>query len=157
MSAPAVVIGIGNRFRRDDGSALKVLEELAGRVPASADLIESDGEPTRVIDSWDGMDLAVIVETVRRGDAPGTVAGLEWDVQQPSAFRSRQEHGSHSLGLLEAVELGRAVERMPRRLRLVSIEPLELGWGEGLSEPVARSIDDAARLVLDYLRSAIIG
>jgi hydrogenase maturation protease len=156
VNSPAVVIGIGNRFRRDDGSALKVLEKLTGRIPDSADLVESDGEPTRLIDSWDGAELAVIVETVRRGDAPGTVAGIEWDVQQ-SPPTPHREHGSHSLGILEAIELGRAVERMPRRLRLVGIEPLELGWGEGLSDPVARSIDGAARLVLDYLRSAVTG
>ncbi len=154
MNAPAVVIGIGNRFRRDDGSALKVLEELAGRVPDSADLVESDGEPTRIIDAWDGAELAVIVETIRRGDAPGTVVAIEWDVGQPPPTPHR-EHGSHSLGILEAIELGRAVDRMPRRLRLVGIEPLELGWGEGLSDPVAGSIGGAARVVLDYLRSAV--
>ena len=157
MTSPAVVIGIGNRFRRDDGSALKVLEALSGRIPATACLVESDGEPARVIESWDGVDLAVIVETVRRGDAPGTVSTIDWDVLRPRSMPTEREHGSHSLGILEAIALGRAVERMPRRLRLVGIEPLDVGWGEGLSDPVARSIDGAARRVLDYLQPGITG
>lgn len=151
MRSPVVVIGIGNRFRRDDGSALKVLEDLSGRVPDSTSLVESDGEPTGVIDAWDGAELAVIVETVRRGDAPGTVMGIEWDLEQSPPAPHRGEHGSHSLGIVEAIELGRAIERVPGRLRLVGIEPLDLGWGEGLSDPVARSVDGAARLVLDYV------
>ncbi|MGA7987574.1 MAG: hydrogenase maturation protease [Candidatus Dormiibacterota bacterium] len=153
MTSPVVVIGIGNRYRRDDGSALKVLEDLSGRVPDSTSLVESDGEPTHVIDSWDGAALAVIVETVRRGDAPGTVMAIEWDLRQSPPAPHRGEHGSHSLGIVEAIELGRAIERVPDRLRLVGIEPLDVGWGEGLSDPVARGVDGAARLVLDYLRS----
>jgi hydrogenase maturation protease len=157
MTSPAVVIGIGNRFRRDDGSALKVLETLTDRVPESARLVESDGEPARIIDSWDGTDLAVIVETVRRGDAPGTIATIDWDTQDPPAGSPHNDHGSHSLGIMEAIALGRALERMPRHLRLVGIEPLDLGWGEGLSDPVAGCIDAAARLVLDSLRSLVKG
>jgi hydrogenase maturation protease len=157
MTSPAVVIGIGNRFRRDDGSALKVLETLTGRIPASARLVESDGEPARLIDTWDGADLAVIVETVRRGDAPGTISTIDWDLGLPLSIAPQHDHGSHSLGILEAVALGRAVERMPRRLCLVGIEPLDVGWGEGLSEPVARSIDGAAGRVLDYLTTVIKG
>jgi hypothetical protein len=58
---------------------------------------------------------------------------------------------------MEAIALGRALERMPRHLRLVGIEPLDLGWGEGLSDPVAGCIDAAARLVLDSLRSLVKG
>ena len=111
------------------------------------------GNPLASSNSWDGADLAVIVETVRRGDAPGTIATIDWDTQDPPAGSPHHDHGSHSLGILEAIALGRALERMPRHLRLVGIEPLDLGWGEGLSDPVAGSVDAAARLVLDYLRS----
>lgn len=156
MTPPAVVIGIGNRYRRDDGSALQVLATLTDRIPPSARLVESDGEPARVIDSWEGADLAVIVETVRRGDPPGTIAMIDWDTPSPGGSR-QHEHGSHSLGVLEAIALGRAVERMPRHLRLVGIEPLDLGWGEGLSGPVAASIEHAARLVLDCLELNVNG
>jgi hydrogenase maturation protease len=151
MSVPSVVIGIGNRFRRDDGAALRVIEMLSDRVPASALLVESDGEPTRIIDSWTDVQLAVVVETVRRGDPPGTVAALEWKLWTGPSAATQHEHGSHSLGILEAIALGDAVGRMPARLHLIGIEPEDLGWGEGLSPPIARSIEQAARLVLDYL------
>ena len=151
MSGPTVVIGIGNRFRRDDGAALRVIDMLSGRAPASALLVESDGEPTRLIDSWTGVELAVVVETVRRGDPPGTVASVEWETWTRSSAGPHREHGSHSLGVLEAIALGDAVGRMPGRLRLIGIEPEDVGWGEGLSPAIATSIDTATRLVLDYL------
>jgi hydrogenase maturation protease len=149
VSAPNVVIGIGNRFRRDDGSALQVLNALAGRLPESTVVIESDGEPARLIDSWADAPVAVVVETVRQNRAPGSIAGIAWEAHVASS--TGIEHGSHSLGILEAIALGRAVGRMPLKLRLIGIEPEDLGWGEGLTAAVAHSIDAAADLVLDYL------
>jgi hydrogenase maturation protease len=149
VSASAVVIGIGNRYRRDDGSALRVIDALAGRAPASTVVLESDGEPARLIDSWAGVPLAVVVETVRQGSAPGSITCILWD--EHAAPSHSGQHGSHSLGILEAIALGRAVGLMPRALRIVGIEPQDLGWGEGLSDAVAASIDSAADLVLGYL------
>jgi hypothetical protein len=54
---------------------------------------------------------------------------------------------------LEAIAVGRAVERMPRHLRRIGVEPQDLGWGAGLREPVERSIEGAAGMILDYLRT----
>jgi hydrogenase maturation protease len=149
VSASAVVIGIGNRYRRDDGSALRVIDALAGRAPASTVVLESDGEPARLIDSWADVPLAVVVETVRKGSIPGSITCILWD--EHAAPSHRGEHGSHSLGILDAIALGQAVGLMPRALRIVGIEPQDLGWGEGLSDAVAASIDSAADLVLGYL------
>ena len=114
------------------------------------------GNPLASSTSWEGADLAVIIETVLRGDPPGTIAMINLDTPSPAGSR-QQEHGSHSLGVLEAIALGRAIERMPRHLRLVGIEPLDVGWGEGLSGPVANSIENAAHLVLDCLQADVKG
>jgi hydrogenase maturation protease len=149
LSLPPVVIGIGNRYRRDDGSALRVLDALSGRVPVATVVLQSDGEPARLIDAWSDASLAIVVETVRGGRAPGSIAEVMWDEHLALAFGERNSHG---LGILEAIALGRAVGRMPRSLRLVGIEPQDLGWGEGLSDVVARSVGTAADLVLTYLR-----
>ena len=152
MTPPSIVIGIGNRFRRDDASALRVIERLSGRVPASTTLLESDGEPARLIDSWADVPIAVVVETVRQNRPPGSVTGIDWD--EHAAPAGGREHGSHSLGVLEAIALGRAVGRMPRKLRLVGIQPEDLGWGEGLTDAVARNVDAAADLVVGYLKDS---
>jgi hypothetical protein len=43
---------------------------------------------------------------------------------------------------------------MPRRLRIVGVEPANDGYGEGLSEPVARGLADAWRRVPEHVRTA---
>lgn len=151
MSAPIVVIGIGNRYRRDDGSALLVLAAIAGRLPAGVDAFESDGDPTRLIEAWTGADLAVVIETVRNGSPPGRVAVVDDDALVGAAAGAGGGQGSHSLGLLEAIALGRAVGRLPGRLRVIGIEPEDLGWGDRVTDAVAAGVEPAAALVLDVL------
>ena len=85
-SGPAVVIGIGNEFRRDDGAGSAVIGQLRGRVPCVR-LVVTDGEPTRLIDAWTGAALAVVVDASgssgpsRRTRARSTV--LLWIARAP--------------------------------------------------------------------------
>jgi hydrogenase maturation protease len=154
MSAAVVVIGVGNRFRRDDSFGPLLVDAIAGDVPAAVDLSESDGEPARVIDTWAGADLAVVVEAVRHGAPAGSVIDIDATEQFDGAAPGTGRGGSHSLGLAEAIALGRALGRMPRRLRVVGVEPADLGYGEGLTETVARRLDLVASLVIRHVRAA---
>src|ERR1051326_4861742 len=65
MVAQAVVIGVGNEFRRDDAAGPAVVALLNGQVPEGVTLTVSDGEPTRLIEAWAGYPLAI------RGGAVG--------------------------------------------------------------------------------------
>ena len=58
----AVVIGVGNEFRRDDGAGPAVVARLRGHLPDRVCLLVSDGEPTRLIEAWAGAPVAVIVD-----------------------------------------------------------------------------------------------
>jgi hydrogenase maturation protease len=60
-----VVIGVGNEYRRDDGAGLTVVTSLRDRVPPGAELVLTDGEPTRLIEVWTGAALAVVFDAVR--------------------------------------------------------------------------------------------
>jgi hydrogenase maturation protease len=71
---PAVVIGVGNEFRRDDGAGPAVVARLRDLAPPGVELVTMDGEPTRLIEAWTGAALAVVVDAVRaEPPQPGTV------------------------------------------------------------------------------------
>ena len=149
-----VVVGAGNRFRRDDGVGAAALELLDGRLPAGVDALESDGEATRMIDAWEGADVAVVVEAVRQGAAPGTVIRLLVDGELDAPGTRDSASGSHDLGFGAAIALGRALGRLPRRLVIVGVEPGDLGHGEGLSPAVQASLADVVATVLDEVSVA---
>ena len=149
----AVVIGIGNEFRRDDGAGPAVLARLHGRVPGGVELLVTDGEPAGLIEAWTGAPLAVIVDAVRaEPSVPGRLHRL---VLHEAAAAGVCPVSSHGLGLDSAIGLARALDRMPGTLIVHAVEAGDLGQGTGLTHAVAASIDTLAAAVrqdLDSLR-----
>lgn len=142
----AVVIGIGNEFRRDDGAGPAVLARLDGRVPAGVRLLASDGEPARLIEAWAGMPLAVIVDAVR---AEPTVPGrLHRLVLHQGGTAGAGPVSSHGLGLDSAIGLARALGRMPGKLIVHAVEAADFGQGPGLSPGVAAVLNALTDAVL---------
>ncbi len=148
----AVVIGVGNPYRRDDGVgpavAARVAETLDPARHPGVRVCEHDGEPAGLLERWDGARIAVVVDAVRTGARPGTVHRVAvGDTPQATAASS----SSHGLGLGDAVELARTLGRMPPALVIYGIEPGDAGAGRGLSGPVADAADRVAGEILRLL------
>jgi len=145
----AIVIGVGNEYRHDDGAAIEVINRLRRRHLPGVSLVTTDGEPSRLIDLWEGAELAVVLDAMRtqRPD-PGRIHQVTLDeaVADPGTSGS-----SHGLGLGEAVDLGRALGRMPPRLIILAIEGADFSVGLGFSPQVADGIHDLESLVLTEL------
>ena len=70
----AVVLGLGNDCRRDDGLGPTAARDVAARVAVDVRVSASDGDPTRMLDASAGADLAVLVDAVGPDlPRPGTV------------------------------------------------------------------------------------
>jgi len=119
-----VIIGVGNPWRGDDGAGWVAADLAAARLSPGADIVHSDGEPARLIDAWEDADLAIVV------DRPAS---------RPT--------GSHALGVVDAVRLGAAVGRLPRRLVVFGIEVADTGPGRGLTPDVARAAQTVAHSI----------
>ena len=148
MSPVITLIGVGNRWRGDDGVGWAVVASAGRRLGDSVAVIEADGEPSRLIDAWTGVDLAVVVDGVTSGAEPGTIHVWRGDAD---LGRSSRSNGSHSLGLADAVALGRAVQRLPRQLVVVGVEVGETSTGNELSPAVVANVEQAAELVAEIV------
>lgn len=137
MSFEAVVIGVGNPFRRDDGVGHSIVELLERRRPPGVMLAALDGEPARIVEAWSGARLAVVVDAVRTDAPPGTIHRFEVGTAALPVWSP--VGGSHALGVEAAVDLGRVLRRLPERLVLYGIEGSDFGAGPGLSAPVQRA------------------
>ncbi|WJV44732.1 hydrogenase maturation protease [Streptomyces flavofungini] len=144
------VMGVGNEYRRDDGLGPAVVARLRRRtmvrpLPPGTTLGTCDGDPGRLITLWEGADLAVIVDAAHaHPGVPGRVHRIELDAErltQPPAA------GSHGLGLGEAVELARVLDRLPGRLVVFAVEGADHSLGTGLSPAVAAVVGPLAESV----------
>jgi hydrogenase maturation protease len=141
------LIGVGNRFRSDDGAGLEVAARLRATRPPGVRVLEEDGEPTSLLEAWSGVAEALVVDAVQSGASPGTLHRFD-ATQRPlpvELFRP----STHALGVADAVELARELNRLPHRLAVYGIEGESFEAGEALSPPVEAAV---AKLVEELHR-----
>jgi hydrogenase maturation protease len=145
MSA-VVVVGVGNAYRGDDAVGLAVAERLQGVVPAGVEVVTCEQEASRVIDAIEGRDAAVLVDASSSGAAPGTIHRFDASAEPVPArsFRS----STHAFGVGEAIELARALGKLPGTVVVYGIEGQRFTAGEGLSPAVGAAVEPAANAVM---------
>ncbi len=136
-----MVIGVGNTMRRDDGIGIVAVERLGDRIAGDAvELVTMDGESTRLIEAWAGAERAVVVDAMRSGEPAGTVRRIE--VGRDALPSWTPGASSHHVGLAEAVDLGRALDRLPAHLVIYGVEVHDVSPGEGLSPAVEHAVPE---------------
>jgi hydrogenase maturation protease len=153
MTGP-LVIGLGLADRGDDAVGAEVARAVAAaRLPGV--LVVEHEDPTALLDLWVGRDPVVVVDAVCSGSPPGTVHRLETGAEAARmpqrAWAATGRGGTHAFGLAAAVELARALNRLPTRLVVVGIEAAGFEYGAPLSAPAAAAVPAAAVLVLSVL------
>jgi hydrogenase maturation protease len=150
----ALVVGLGNPDRGDDAVGAEVARAVADRGLPRVQVVEHE-DPTRLLDVWAGHDPVVVVDAVRSGGPPGTVHQLETGDGAPAmparAWSATGRGGTHAFGLGAAVELARALHRLPDRLVVIGVEADTFEYGAPLSGPVAAAVQPAADRVLAVL------
>ncbi|NEE00648.1 hydrogenase maturation protease [Phytoactinopolyspora halotolerans] len=149
MTAPAVVIGVGNEYRRDDGVGAAVVRRLHRCTLPQVTLAITDGESSRLIELWGDADVAVVVDALHAdGGEPGRIHRVV--VDRPLTGH-RPLASSHGMGMGEAVDLALALDRMPRRLVILAVEGADFSVGRGLTPAVRAALDRIAALTIDEL------
>jgi hydrogenase maturation protease len=148
-----LVIGCGNTDRADDGAGILVAQRLCR---LGIDAIEHTGDGLALIDFWNGDDDVILVDAMASGSKPGTVS--VWDpVSQPLCWE-KYRCSTHMFGPAEAIELARALDRLPRRIQIYGIEAANFEPGASPSREVLAAVDrvvDAIALRTACATSAI--
>jgi len=148
VTLQAVVIGIGNPFRRDDGIGPEVAAQIQERRLPGVRVVISDGEPSGLLEAWEGADLAVVVDAIQRVPvSPGSIHRL-CSSQLETGYTTASSHG---LGVPDAIRLGQALERLPRQVVILAVEGADTGPGTGLSGAVAAAVPQAVAAVMAEL------
>jgi hydrogenase maturation protease len=144
------LIGVGNRFRGDDGAGLEVASRLRATQPPGCRILEEEGEPGSLIEDWALVREALVVDAVSTGAEPGTLHRFDATAEPlpVEMFRS----STHALGIADAVELARELERLPPRLAVYGIEGESFETGEGLTPAVEATVDKLVAELCEELR-----
>jgi hydrogenase maturation protease len=129
-----MVIGVGNRWGGDDGAGLAVARRLGGH--------ELEGDPASLPDVWAEADDVVVVDAASSGAPPGTIRRFD-AVAGPLPARLLRS-STHAFGVPDAIELARALGRLPARLEVYAVEGARFTSGTKLSPEVERAVSDLA-------------
>jgi hydrogenase maturation protease len=159
MTGRTLVAGIGNIFLCDDGFGVEVARSLAGAdLPDGVTVTDYGIRGMHLAyDLASGFDAAILVDATARGGAPGTIYVIEPDLPSgpaepaagPDPHPLLDAHGMQPdvvLGMLDLLGGPR-----PSQIIIVGCEPATVEEGMGLSEPVAASVAEAARVVLELV------
>lgn len=148
----AMFLGIGNAQRGDDALgphiASLLLEDPAMRA-AGVDVLPHGGEGVSLMELWEGQDRVVVVDAMKSGARVGTVACF--DVAQTPLASGVFHYSSHLFGLAEAVEMARALDRLPREIFVIGVEGKTYDFGAPFSPSVSKAIPRVLREASRYL------
>jgi hydrogenase maturation protease len=148
----ALLIGIGNASRGDDAAGLAVAAKVARAAPPGVVVLSLSGEPAELLDAWQGSERVLLVDSCSGGGPAGRMRRFEAGAGPLPAALLRAS--THSLGVAEAVELARALKRLPKQLTVYCIEGRSFE-PRALSADVAAAVDRlAAELLLELGGSA---
>lgn len=142
----AVVLGVGNPFRKDDGAGPAVARRLDGRLPEGVTVAAVPGDAAGIVSALAGAGRAILVDATCSGAPPGTIR--RWDAAAGPLPAALAGVSSHGLGVAEAVELARALRQLPPSLTVYGIEGADFGMGEGLTPAVAAAVEEVAEGVV---------
>jgi hydrogenase maturation protease len=146
-----LIIGCGNRERSDDGAGILVAERLRELGIEAETRI---GEALDLMEAWNGADDVIVVDAVLTGAPVGTVQA--WDGRQPLAS-VRTNTSSHGLGIAEAIELARALDRLPAALRIYGVEGRRFEPGPEISAEVQGAVEEVVRRITADLNRPACG
>ncbi|HEX3278238.1 MAG TPA: hydrogenase maturation protease [Thermoleophilaceae bacterium] len=144
-----LVAGIGNVFLGDDGFGVAVAEALAASEWPDGVHVEDFG--IRGMDlayALAGYDVAILVDAVPRGGAPGTLYVIE-----PELGDDEVGVDAHGMNPVAVLALARTLGGPLPRVLVVGCEPATRMTGEEdevvaeLSEPVRAAVGEAVRMV----------
>lgn len=151
MSYRMLIAGTGNIFLGDDGFGVEVINRLAREALPSWVRVEDFGI-RGVHLAYEMTDpqceTTVLIDAMPRGEAPGTVYLVKPEIAESSRSCAPDAHSMDPQAVLAAsIALG----GIPGRVFIVGCEPASIREHMGLSEPVARAVDEAVRLVHDLV------
>lgn len=144
-----LVLALGNPLRGDDGIGAAVLAALPA-VPPDVVLLEGGTPGLELVLTLQGHHRVIILDAADMGEPPGTWRRFTSDCLQSgdSALRGTL----HDAGLAEALTLGAALGVLPDQIIIFGVQPAEIGWSPGLSQPVAAAIPAVCEAVMSLLR-----
>jgi hydrogenase maturation protease len=150
MSAPTLVLGLGNVLCADDGVGVAAVARLQRRYRIPEGVAVEDGGTLglTLLARLSGVRDLILVDAVETGDAPGTLVRLAGDAVGPAV---RERLSVHQVGVADLLEAARLTGTAPDRVVLLGVVPETTELRLGCSRAVRDAVPDLVQAVATEL------
>lgn len=140
------IIGLGNGLRGDDAVGLMAVRLIRQEVGDRVEVIEAEMVGIDLIELMKGVHRVMLIDAARSGQAPGTIHRL--DASTSPIGGQIFPRSSHALGMVDALELARAMGILPATVIVYGVEVANTEAGQPLSPPVAKALDEVVEQIV---------
>lgn len=135
----AVVLGVGNTIRADEGIGVRVVEALERDYQLPEEVVAIDGGTSsmEMLEDLSHLDFLVVVDAIVDGKPPGTLIKLAGDAVPVFFRRNLSPHGIGLSDVLAALEF---LGAEPRETVILGVQPLSLDLATELTPTIAACV-----------------
>jgi hydrogenase maturation protease len=140
-----VVVGIGNDFRGDDSAGLVAARLLKSRSLPNTEIVELNGEVTRLVDILPLFDAAILIDATCSTSPAGTIHRI--DLSSDPLPPDGNQRSTHGISLASVIELARNGDAFPCTLLLYGIEGASFDHSPDMTPEVSIAVNRIPDLV----------
>lgn len=144
----AAVIGLGNRYRRDDGVGAVAADELNRLALPGVRVVTDVVDPMSLLEAWSGAGLAVVIDGAIVPASPASGGGRVRRCGLTDVANGGDGVSSHGFDLARTHALGEALGRVPGELVLLTVDVADTGHGPGLTPRVERAVPEVVGMAV---------
>lgn len=135
----AVVLGVGNIIRADEGVGVRVVEALERdyALPEGVAAIDGGTSGMEMLDELSRLDFLLVIDAIAAGKAPGELVRLAGD-EVPVFFR--RNLSPHGIGLSDVLAALELLGTEPRETMILGVQPLSLDLATELTPTIAERV-----------------
>jgi len=133
LEQKATLIGLGNLLLRDEGVGVQAVHYLQEHyeIPPGLEVVDGGTAGLDLLPYIENRDWVLLVDAVNFHREPGYIGVLENEAV-PALFAAKDS--LHHLGLMDVLAAAQLLDRAPRQVCLIGIQPQIIDTGLELSE-----------------------
>jgi len=146
----AVVLGVGNTIRADEGIGVRVVEALERdyALPEGVAAIDGGTSSMEMLEDLSDLDFLLVIDAVNDGKPPGSLIRLSGD-DVPVFFR--RNLSPHGIGLSDVLAALEFLGKTPKETLVLGLQPVTMELSLELSAQAAACVPPLVAQVVQEL------
>ena len=142
-----VIVGVGNLLLKDEGVGVHVAHKLQKMALApGVEVFDGGVAGIGLLDFFQEAGKVLLIDAADMNLEPGAVVRF---TPEDIRFQSGELRlSAHDVGVMEVLELAKALGQCPSEVVIIGIQPKEISWGTDLTPEVEASIPRVVEMVL---------